>query len=229
MFKEIRAIIFDMDGVLVDSEKQHINVEIATFREYGISITQEIAKEYFGTTVRDYIAAIGERFGMNWDSEELEEVISKHSKNLKKYYAEVFPLVPHVREVLEKLKLSGKYRIGLATSSSKENAEAVLSRHGVLDFFEERTFGDEVENGKPDPEIFLKTLEKLNENTLNFEEILPGNCVVIEDSGRGMQGAKTAGMKVIARKAGHNAHYDFKDADFIIEDLYDLEEILKII
>lgn len=118
-------------------------------------------------------------------------------------------LVPHLKETFEVLKKD--YNFGLATSLDKKAAEEVLTRLGIVDYFDERTYGSEVSYGKPDPEIYLTTAEKLG--------VPPSEVVVVEDSKECFAGIKNAGMKLIARKAGHNLKSDFSLADAVIQDL----------
>jgi HAD superfamily hydrolase (TIGR01509 family) len=210
----IKAVVFDMDGVLVDSEKHQVNAEIATLREYGIELTHDLAKDYMGVTLTDYFKALSEKFDVDFP---IEEAVARHRKSLDKYYGEVFPLVPHAKKLVE--TLSPNYLLGLSTSTGRSNAEAILKKFGIMDYLKASTCGDEVLRGKPDPEVFSKTIEALG--------IEPNEVVVIEDSGHGMRAAKAAGAVVIARKAGHNEHQDFSIADYIVEDLMDVEKILN--
>jgi HAD superfamily hydrolase (TIGR01509 family) len=209
----IKAVIFDMDGVLVDSEKHQINVEIATLKEFGLEITHDIARDYMGLKLSEYFSALKERFNSDFD---LDEAVEAQKKAIAHYYAEVFPLVPHARKLVE--ILSEDYLLGLSTSSSRTSAESVLNRHDIMKYFGASTCGNEVQYGKPDPEIFQSSMDKLG---VTGEE-----CVVIEDSVNGMHGAKATGAKVIARKAGHNLHQDFSVADFVVEDLLQVFDIL---
>lgn len=126
-------------------------------------------------------------------------------------------LVPHLQKTFEVLKKD--YRFGLATSLDKKAAKEVLIRLGIFDYFDERTYGSEVSYGKPDPEIYLTTADKLG--------MTPAEVVVVEDSAECFAGIKNAGMKLIARRAGHNSKSDFSLADAVIEDLLDVPEVLR--
>jgi beta-phosphoglucomutase-like phosphatase (HAD superfamily) len=126
-------------------------------------------------------------------------------------------LAPNAKELLQ--SLSPDYLLGLSTTSSRWSAESILKNFGLLEFIKASTCGDEVSQLKPDPEVFLKTIESLG--------ALPGETVVLEDTVNGMRGAKAAGAVVIARKAGHNEHQDFSVADYVVEDLMDVIGIIK--
>jgi HAD superfamily hydrolase (TIGR01509 family) len=209
----IQAVVWDFDGVIIDSEEGHIDAEIETFKKYGVSITPSIAKEYIGIKIENYFGDIAKRFKSDLP---LDEAIAKHCNTLIRYYSEIFPLVPHITEVLNTLR--GKYKMGLATSREKALAEMALKRFSLHSYFDALVFKEDVIRGKPDPEPFLKILSLLN--------VEPQDSVVIEDSLSGLKAAKGAGAYVIVRTASYNSHLDFSSADFVIEDL---REILKLI
>lgn len=210
----IKAVIFDLDGVLIDSEKHHVNAEISMFRKYGIDFTHDAAKNYYGLGVRRFFEEVAKDFGVELP---IEELLAEHKVIIEKYYSEVFPMSPNADVLLA--GLSGKYQIGVSTSAARENAIAALKKHDLFQYIEELTGGDEVKNGKPDPEIFLKTAEKLG--------VSPGEAVVIEDAYSGMCGAKDGGMLVIGRRAAHNTDIDFGRADFVVEELTDIIPLLE--
>lgn len=211
---KIRAIIWDMDGTLVDSEKYYANGEIATFKEFCPEVSFETLQEYMGWTLKETAVDLVKRFNLSVTP---ETIIERHKEVLDKYYGEIFPAVPHAEKILAELQ--EKYLLGLATSAGKASAEAALERLGLLKYFVASTYGSEVSRGKPDAEIFLTTAEKLG--------VSVSECVVIEDSLPGFNAAKSAGMKLIARKAMHNLKQDFSLADAVVEDLLEVPGVLK--
>lgn len=210
----IKAIIWDMDGVLIDSETHKINAEIALLKEHGVDLTMEVAKSFLGMEMKEYFSELAEYFKVTLP---IEDMMTRYNELMKEYYEAVFPMVPHAKIVLE--EMNDVYDYGLATSSSRDSAIIGLNKFELMDFFRAATFGTDVIFGKPNPEIFLRTAEELG--------IKPGEIVVVEDSVNGFTAAKDAGMRVVARRAGHNSHQDFSLADFVIEDLLDLPKVLK--
>lgn len=208
----IEAVIWDMDGVIIESEPYHIKAEIETLSEQGINITPEVAKEYFGLRTEDYFKALAKRYKKDLP---IENMLKTHARILPKYYLQS-PLVPHVKETLASLQKI--YKQGLATSTKREFAEVSLNKFSLSGYFEAKVFGDEVEKGKPDPEMFLATAKKLG--------VEPRNAVVIEDAENGFKAGRAAGMKVIGRQAEHNKNQDFSLADYIITDLREISGIL---
>ena len=210
----IKAIIWDMDGVIVDSEKNYDSIILSVFREFGVNfLTLNDLRAYTGCNHDDFIKLVQQDHEFvipaGFEKRLMEEV--------DRCYKEVFPLVPKAFEAM--MELSKNFKMGLSTSSNRNHAETVLKRHNVWNFLEETTCGGEVENGKPAPDIYLATAEKLG--------VLPENCVVIEDSYRGMCGAIDAGMKVVIRKAQHNRHRDFSKSNAQIEDLALLKDVIE--
>lgn len=210
----IKAIIWDMDGVIVDSEDHHHAGEIATFKHFGVDIPEEENKKFKGTPLREHFQSLKEKFNVETP---LQDLIEKQNEHIDDMYSDKVELFQNVKEVLVELKQ--KYSQALATSSERKLVNIILKRFEIEEVFDEVTCGDEVRVGKPNPEIFLKTAEKLN--------ISPEECIVIEDSLNGMKAGKVAGMKVIGHKVWHNKDLDFSIADFVVTDLREVEKIVE--
>jgi len=116
-------------------------------------------------------------------------------------------------------ELQKRYRMGIATSREKELADIALKRFSLFEFFETIVYGEDVQNGKPDPEPFLMACGRLNTK--------PHLCIVVEDSVSGVAAAKKAGMRSIVRKACHNIDLDFTKADYMITDLSEIPPLLQ--
>ena len=209
----MKAVIFDFDGVLVESEPLLIDIEIEVLNQHGIPLTVEIASEYLGLKLVDYIAALNERFEVNLDVDLIAKNISTRNIAL---YEETVPLVTHAYEILE--AVSATHRLVLATSRERDLAIAAMERLNISQFFSKGVFKEDVVKGKPDPEVFLKAA--------TLVEVEPGECIVVEDAQNGFKAAKAAGMQVIARKAEHNEQQDFSLADYVVEDLREIESVI---
>jgi len=210
---KIEAIIWDIDGVLIDSEEYHIEAEVETLKKFGIELSLPVAKEYFGVKLKDYFTDIVKRYKKNIP---VHTMITQHYNTLIRYYRKIFPVTPGAFEVLGELQK--RYRMGIATSREKELADIALKRFSLFPFFETIVYGEDVQNGKPDPEPFLTACKRLNTN--------PHLCVVIEDSLSGVAAAKKAGMLSIVRKARHNADLDFSNTGYTINDLNEIPPLL---
>lgn len=205
-----------MDGVLIDSESWYIKQELNLLKSLGINTTEEVTREYIGISFEKTIPELAKRYNKIIP---IKKALEKYDELITELYTNQTKLIPNVIKVLEKLRK--KYPFGLATSSPRYLAKLPLKRFSLNKYFKAKTFGDEIKNGKPSPEIFLQTAKNLN--------VDPKNILVIEDSFNGTKAAKAAGMKLIAFKTNHNQNLDFSLADFVTEDLREIPKILKIL
>jgi len=210
----VRAVVWDFDGVLLDSELLHMEAEFETFRQFGFELAESVAKEYFGIKLKDYFTDVAGRFRLQSSA---DEMIREHYKTLIHYYRDVFPLVPHAREVLEGMR--GSYAMALATSRERELAQLALKRHELEGYFDALIYGEDVTAGKPDPEPFLTACEALG--------VHPQEAIVVEDAEAGFVSARRAGMRVIARRAAHNHDLDFSAAHWVVEDLREIPPLIS--
>lgn len=202
-----RAVIFDMDGVLSDSEPiYHLSINQVLTR-HGYEVTEEVNKEILGTTVEYSWSWLKSHFDLKGDMKDwIDEYDAVVIKNLKE---KVVP-APGVYDLLEKIKSSG-FHIGLASSSQGNWVQAVLSTLGIEYTFDVIVSGEMVKQGKPHPEIFLQVAKKL--------KIDPRYCLVIEDSPHGIKAAKSAQMKVVAVLTPYTKDLNLSEADQVIESL----------
>lgn len=210
----IKAVIFDMDGVLVDSEHHHHKSEIATFKHFGVEIDPNLNRQFKGLPLKKHFSSLIEK--LNLDTS-LDDLLAKQNQFLEKVFSTEASLFNNVEQVLK--ELSSKYKIALATSSERRFVKIVLKRFGIAKYFQVVVTANDITKGKPDPEIFLKAA-----NLLGFK---PEECVVVEDSSAGMQAAKSAGMTLIAHKVDHNKELDFSKADFIAEQFMQIPQIIE--
>lgn len=182
----IRAVIFDFDGLLVDSETLFHRVYAEILADYGHAFTRDdYSTGYAGRPVPAIARAFVADFGLPVSSEEVARRIHADEAVLR---AEGVPLKPGARELLEHLKTHG-YGIAVASSSLRSRAMSILEQHGLAGFFAASAFAEDISRGKPDPEIFLLAASRL--------DIDPSECLVLEDSTMGIEAAVKAGMRVI--------------------------------
>jgi HAD superfamily hydrolase (TIGR01509 family) len=196
----IDAIIFDMDGVLVDSEPLHARATKLLLAERGLHWDERESAEYIGLTDVESFAALVRRHGLPDDPLDLAARWAERAILLLEQHARPLPGVPSVPVTLR----SRGYRLALASSSRPRVIAATLDAIGVRSLFEVVVSGAEVPRGKPSPDIFLETARRLG--------LSPGRCVVIEDSRHGVTAARAAGMHCIAIPCSTTAHQDFTHA-----------------
>lgn len=211
----IKAIIWDMDGVLIDSEHTHAKIESEALSKFEIDIPpEEITKRYSGIKIDEEFADAISRSGKTVN---LELLMKTRDQLIKQQFTGKVLAVPFAKEVLNILAKS--FLQAVATSTEKEFAQKVLKRNRLLSFFDAQMFGNMVKKSKPDPEIFLQAAKLL--------KVIPAESVVIEDSLHGFTAAKKAGMTLIARKGSHNQSINFSLADYIIDDLREIPNIIQ--
>jgi HAD superfamily hydrolase (TIGR01509 family) len=180
---KIELVIFDMDGVMFDTEKISYRIWKDLGRKYKYNIDDVIFKRTIGLDIKSTEQVYKKHFGAGFPFKKMKD---EQIKMMKDYIlSKGAPVKDGVNELLIYLK-SKNLKIALATSALKERAELLLKMSNTRKYFDVVTCGDEITDGKPDPEIFLKTAGKLN--------CKPENCLVLEDSENGIMAAYRVGM-----------------------------------
>ncbi|NGZ75120.1 HAD family hydrolase [Saccharibacillus alkalitolerans] len=204
----IEAFIFDMDGVIIDSEPMHFEVDRRIMADYGYPVTQEKLEEYVGMTTPELWTAIRAEFGM---SQTVEEIVAyQMGHKIEALRAADMEPIDGIRELLAELKRAG-IPCAVASSSPPAFIEAVLEKFGLRGEFAAVASGEEVPRGKPAPDVFLRAAELLGAN--------PERCVVLEDSKHGIDAAKAAGMSCIGFVNPNSGRQDLTRADLIVDDI----------
>ena len=181
--KNIKGVIFDMDGVHIDTEKISFN----SFREVLSQYNYEMSEAFYLTMIGRNVKSIKELMINEYGEEfPFEEVYEKKVKiAVDTINRDGVIVKPGVHEIIDYLR-DNNFKIAVATSTRRERAHYLLEQIGIKDKVNYIICGDQVENSKPDPEIFLKAAKGIN--------IPPENCIVIEDSDAGILAASKAGM-----------------------------------
>ena len=204
-------IIFDMDGVLLDSEPMHQEIIYETFQLEGIPFD----KAYIQTLTGMSAFPMWEKVKHDAQrSESVEELIKFHRDYFFKRLPEVkVPLVPHVKDVLDKFKNEGKH-LSLASSSGRKLIDIFTQQTNIAHYFEVIMSGDDVKYSKPNPEIFLKVAQWYGLPATQF--------TVIEDSTNGVKAAKSAGMQCVGFQNPLSGGQDLSQADLLIHSMQEL-------
>jgi HAD superfamily hydrolase (TIGR01509 family) len=200
-----RAVIFDFDGVLADSEKWHFATYREVFARHGHTIDEA---EYYKYWTSLGLGARGEieRYGLDLDPiairDEKRPLFSARCRDGS------IRLYGEAREIIERVAGAGKI-LAIASGTSSSDIQAILDNAGVREFFSEVIGCDTVPEIKPAPDLFLAMLERLG---------LPGGeCVIIEDAEKGVQAAKAAGIAVIVIRTNETRQFHFGDADLALD------------
>lgn len=200
-----KAVIFDMDGVIIDSENLWKKAEKEVFTSLGVNVTHEDSEPTKSMTTFEVTKFWFDKFPWEDKSNDIVEhmVISRVIELIDTEDCKI----NGIKEFIERLKAKN-YKIGLATNSPYKIIPKVLQKFDIQHLFDTVSSAEFEDNGKPAPAIYLTTAEKLNVTT--------NNCIAIEDSYSGMLAAKNAGMTVVAFTNG-NKDLDFEIADYKID------------
>ncbi|MGM5483477.1 MAG: HAD family hydrolase [Nanobdellota archaeon] len=202
----MKAIIFDMDGVIANSMPLHESIYSELLKPYGISInSKDFRDNYAGKPIKDIF------YELIKDKKKAEEFANIKSKKVIERIDEVIP----VKGVVSLIKKYSDYPLAVASGSEKMIVDEILKHLGVYNNFDAIVSSSDVKKGKPDPEIYLKAADILNIN--------PKDCIVIEDAYNGVLAAKRAGMKCVGLVEDDvpENHENFP-ADIIVKSLKEL-------
>ena len=214
MLNGIKAVIFDLDGSLVDSMWIWKDIDIEYLGRFGISLPHNLQSEIEGKSFSETAVFFKERFQIPDSIEKMKQDWNEMA--WKKYINDV-PLTPGA-DVFLQYCISHGIKLGIATSNSRELVESVADARGFGKDFNCIMTGCDVEKGKPAPDIYLAVADKLS--------VLPQECLVFEDITAGIMAGKNAGMRVCAVEDAYSMHQteDKKRlADYYIKDYYEIE------
>jgi beta-phosphoglucomutase family hydrolase len=212
----IRAVIFDMDGVIVESEHIHIEAEQQTLLKHGVRISAEELHAYTGTTAEFMFRELIKKYRLNTT---FEKIFNEKEGILFRLLEEETKPTKGVIKLLKKLKQKG-IKLAIASSSHRKLIEYILRRLDVGWLFDFVVSAEDIAHSKPNPEIFLRSALGL--------KVQPVECLVVEDAKLGIEAAKKAGMKVIGYRNPNSGDQDLSRADMIVNDFSRLsvEEML---
>jgi HAD superfamily hydrolase (TIGR01509 family) len=211
----VEGIIFDLDGVLIDSSVCHRDAFEAVFAAHGISDFDY--PTYAGRRTRDVIAEVFHRAGIAVDPEVIAQTAQEKSRLARQFLGEKEPLAEGCPEVLQ--QLAGRYPLALATSGSRLSLEMFLEIAGCRPLFRSILTGEDVAHAKPDPEIYQRSAKGLG--------IPSSRCLVVEDAVAGVEAARAAGAAVIGLAGTCTAEkLQHAGADYIIHKLAELPKLV---
>lgn len=207
----LKAVIFDLDGVISDTQNLHSEIEVAIFRKYGVEVSKKrINEKYAGVPCKDFFREI---FAQNNISTDIEKVVKeKQDLMLRRSKGNILPM-PGALKLIAEADQRG-LGMAVATSSPKKLADLILTELDLTNVFKTVVTIEDVKNGKPDPEIFLLAAKKLG--------VKPQECIVIEDGRSGMLAAKRAGMRCVGL-VKDKSKKDYS-ADILVESLNEIND-----
>ena len=213
----IKAIIFDMDGLMIDSERVTFECYQEILKGMNLTMDEEFYKTLLGKPLKGIYQRFYDVYGNDFP---IEDVIKDvHALMAKRFETEGVPIKTGLKSLLEYLK-ENNYKTIVATSSNRDRVDTILSQAQITDYFDDSICGDEVTKGKPNPEVFLKSCQKLG--------VTVDEAIVLEDSEAGIQASYDAGIKVICIPDMKYPEKQYEEKTFkILKDLNDVTEYLK--
>jgi beta-phosphoglucomutase family hydrolase len=207
----LKAVIFDMDGVIIDSEPFQLIICLKLFKDLNINITEDEYNTFTGVSNTSMWTTLKNKYGMK---ETVSELVKLQTEAYINYLeANEEKPIPGVVEILEGLK-NNNIKIALASSSPMEGIRLVIDKFQISDYFQAVISGENLKRGKPAPDIFLNAAKML--------KVEPEYCTVIEDSNHGVNAAKAAGMKCIGFQNPNSGNQYLEEADLIVNSMEEL-------
>ncbi len=215
----IRAVIFDMDGVLIDSEPVYAAWLEAFLRKHHVEVPESelrrvagISSQDFKKKLQSWWAAGGKPY---MSGEDIDKMFEKYCDGFPLSFKDIMD--PYAEEVMAWLK-AADCKVAVASSSPMDDIRKVLKETGLCRYVDVKVSGEMFANSKPDPQIYQFTVEQLG--------LEAGECIAVEDSAYGIQAASRAGVKVIAKKDDRFG-FDQSLADFFAGNLHEVIDIIK--
>ena len=217
MPQPFRAVIFDLDGVLADSEPWWNEIDAKLLAEYGATYGGEYHRNVLGVSYRLAVEFYKKTFCLSVPT---DEMMLRRGEIAADFFANRIDVFPSTKPILQELR-EMNLNLAVATSSVSASARPFLARHELMSFFEIVVTGEEVEHGKPHPDIYLRAAQKLG--------IAADACLVIEDAPSGISAAKAAKMRVVAipdTRFVDPSDYQ-KEADFLLNSLSEIPALIR--
>jgi len=202
----LKAVLFDMDGVIVDTEPLHRKAYFKMFGDYNIEVNDEMYDSFTGQATLPICRKLCGHFALSETPENLVALKRKHFKYLFENDSDL-TLLEGVKELIEDYHCNGLTLV-LASSASMLNIDRIFERFDLNQYFKAKISGADLQASKPHPEIFLKAAELAGEH--------PSDCMVIEDSTNGIAAAKAANIYCVGFKSPHSTNQDYGKADKVI-------------
>ena len=213
----IKAIIFDMDGLMIDSERVTFECYQERLKDMNLTMDEEFYKTLLGKPIKGIYQRFYDVYGNDFPIENVIQDV--HQLMAERFETEGVPVKKGLVELLHYLK-DNNYKTIVATSSNRDRVDKILAQAKITEFFDDSICGDEVTKGKPNPEVFLKSCQKLG---VNVDE-----AIVLEDSEAGIQASYDAGIKVICIPDMKYPEKQYEEKTFkILKDLNGVTEYLK--
>jgi HAD superfamily hydrolase (TIGR01509 family) len=210
-----QALIFDLDGLLIDSETIYRKISYKMAADLGKQLHDGIWVKQMGRSPIESLGIFRDELGITTHT--AQELVDLRNVLLLEGFRNDLQIMPGAMEIIH--AFHGKMRMAIATGSPRMLMDLAIERLGLTGYFEYMLPSDDIVSGKPDPEIYLSTIEVLG--------LQPDECIVLEDSSNGALSGHRAGCYVIAVPSDYTRNQDFSFADHVAEDLFDAIRVIE--
>ena len=209
----LKAVLFDMDGVIVDTEPLHRKAYFLMFKDMGIHVTEQMYTSYTGQSTLNICKQLVGHFNLDTDPKTLVAIKRKHFKYLFENDTSL-QLLDGVLDLIKNYHDNGLTLV-LASSASMPNINRIFERFNLDQYFIAKLSGADLKQSKPHPEIFIKAAKASGHPKKN--------CMVIEDSSNGIKAANGAGIFVVGYDSTHSTDQDYSKADKVVSSFSELD------
>jgi len=206
--KMLKAVIFDMDGVIIDSEPMHNKAYHDMFNDVGIEVSKEFYESFTGQSTINICKRLCDHFNLKESPETLVAIKRKHYKHFF-YTNSDLGLIDGVMKLIKDYHNNGLTLV-LASSAAMTSIDQIFDRFDLNRYFKDKLSGGDLKQSKPHPEIFI--------NAAKATGFTKEECIVIEDSTNGVKAAKAAGIFCVGFDSFHSKNQDYSKADMVISD-----------
>ncbi|CAA7196025.1 HAD family hydrolase [Chryseobacterium potabilaquae] len=209
----LKAVLFDMDGVIVDTEPLHRKAYFKTFNELEIIVSENLYTSFTGSSTKKVCETLINEFDLSHSHEDIAHIKRTYFKDFF-YNDEEFDLIPGVKQLIEHYH-ENDMKLILASSATMTTINMVFEKFGLEKYFSGKISGADLKESKPHPEVFLLAAKMANEPV--------ENCMVIEDSTNGILAAHRAQIFCSAYRSQHSKNQDYTLANIVVSDYAELE------
>jgi len=210
----IKALIFDMDGLMIDSERLYFEAESEMAKTFGVQLLEETLWKMMGTKPIEGLSIFVKDLELPISAQDALDMRNEIMRKKLQTELEAMPGLFHILDTF-----FNRLKLAVCTGAQEEFLDIVVDLLKIREKFDVLQSSDGIDKGKPEPEIYLKTCEKL--------AVSPQECIVLEDSANGVKAGKKAGCSVIAIPSEYTQSQEFTSADFIAADLFQAEHHIQ--
>jgi HAD superfamily hydrolase (TIGR01509 family) len=217
----LKALIFDFDGVIADAEPVHMRAFQEVLSEEGLSVSKdEYYDRYLALDDKTFFETLFQDKGKRFDKPFIKTLMDRKSRYYDRFIRKNIVIFPGVPDFVK--NVSKSYALAIGSGALRHEIEFILEYAGIREEFKVITSAEDVTNCKPDPEVFIKALKRINASLMSDAKIHPQECLVVEDSIHGIKAAHSAGMRCLGVSNSYPTE-KLSEADMVVNGLNEVK------